>query len=403
MKKSITFLFVTLFLVTGLYGCKEEHVCVNKYYLVNDSTCAEMGVVESICSVCGLKTNISLEKNDNHVYEWEEMSDCYDDIAEKGTCSICGVEISDEKEHVFIGEECVDCGALKHYALQENQVSVGHSLSEIVSLLSSKLNCYSEFETTFDKVANASINRIELKGNKLKGNFVFGGRGYNFSFEETLIDFETEKSYDKNICTIEIRKESSSVAYSLSIVYCDGTKVRIGYFEENPENKSLRNYIEKIGINTNKQVVVFYKDGSYSNCGTLIEDVYISEDFIVYEKKQNGYSVCGYLGANLAIEIPKSHLGEDVVGISKNAFAGKSIIDITIGSKIKTVEEEAFKDCLNLSFVTITSEKLITIKENAFLNTNVRYVNYYGGSMENIAVHKTGNEKFMSATWKSVE
>ena len=52
---------------------------------------------------------------------------------------------------------------------------------------------------------------------------------------------------------------------------------------------------------------------------------------------------------------------------------------------------------------TVPKELFIERLQETMSNSKWIIDGNYGGSMENIAVHKTGNEKFMSATWKSVE
>jgi hypothetical protein len=403
MKKFIIIMLALFVFSTSLFGCsKSDHKCENKYYLIKESTCGEDGVLETICSVCGAKTNVALEKNDIHDFEWEDDSDCFDENVDKGYCRICGVEIIKEKEHVFLNDECVDCGALKHYDLKESQIPVGYSLQELVSLLSTKFICYEDFETVFSKIATARINRIGLKDNALRGKFSYEGKQYNFSLDDVLEPVEVEEIYEKNIYTIEIKKIVSSSTYSLNIIYSDGTKVRIGYFGENVENNSPTNYIEKIGINTNKQVIVFYKDATYSACGALVDDLTTNGEFIVYEKKQAQYNVCGYLGTDINVKIPKKLLGVPIVAISKRAFINKNIQSVTIGENIENIHEEAFKGCASLTQVQINRKKFITIKDNVFLDTNVQEVFYYG-DMQNIAIYRPGNEQFMGAKWTKVE
>lgn len=93
----------------------------------------------------------------------------------------------------------------------------------------------------------------------------------------------------------------------------------------------------------------------------------------------DGLYVCGYTGSETSLVLPESRDGEAVVGISKGAFSGNTVItevripdgykvigesafdgctalrDVFIGSTLENIEARAFADCGALLGVSITT------------------------------------------------
>lgn len=96
IKKSIAFFLCTIISVGFCASCNStnnppDHVCELKNYVVKEASCSDNGIIESVCQICGKKTTLLTEKNNNHQYVWtvEESSSCKVFDKTVGKCSIC--------------------------------------------------------------------------------------------------------------------------------------------------------------------------------------------------------------------------------------------------------------------------------------------------------------------------
>lgn len=74
-------------------------------------------------------------------------------------------------------------------------------------------------------------------------------------------------------------------------------------------------------------------------------------------------------GRNLQLIIPSIYQDKEVVGIKANAFADKEFLSVKLPKGIKVIEENAFKDCINLKNVNIPST-VVWLDGNAFNGCN---------------------------------
>ena len=77
------------------------------------------------------------------------------------------------------------------------------------------------------------------------------------------------------------------------------------------------------------------------------------DDGLRYTELSNGtYSVSGYEGEDTVVVIPEIKDGKAVTKISKEAFAGKQITEVTIPSSIIEIGSNAFVSCSKITKVT---------------------------------------------------
>lgn len=88
----------------------------------------------------------------------------------------------------------------------------------------------------------------------------------------------------------------------------------------------------------------------------------------LFIENADGLYVCGYTGSDGSLVLPASRDGEAVVGISKGAFSGNTvIIEVRIPEGYKVIGESAFEGCSALRDVFIGST-LEVIEARAFAN-----------------------------------
>lgn len=119
---------------------------------------------------------------------------------------------------------------------------------------------------------------------------------------------------------------------SLETVYYAGT-------QEEWESISIENYNDCL-LSAN---IVFLK---------------VSSDFDVKENEQ-GITIIGYLGVASEVIVLSKIDGKEVIGVSKNAFAGnETITSITIPESVIYIEENAFDGCTSLEEIIYEGEML---------------------------------------------
>jgi len=65
-------------------------------------------------------------------------------------------------------------------------------------------------------------------------------------------------------------------------------------------------------------------------------------------------TIIGYTGSGSSVTIPAMINGLPVTGIGANAFYGKSIAHVTIGSNVTWIGSQAFEECTFLSSVSLS-------------------------------------------------
>ena len=88
----------------------------------------------------------------------------------------------------------------------------------------------------------------------------------------------------------------------------------------------------------------------------------------LFIENADGLYICGYTGSDTSLVLPESRDGEAVVGISKGAFSGNTVItEVRIPDGYKVIGESAFNGCAALRDVFIGST-LESIEARAFAN-----------------------------------
>ena len=100
------------------------------------------------------------------------------------------------------------------------------------------------------------------------------------------------------------------------------------------------------------------------------------------------YSVSGYTGTLTDVVIGKKYNGKPVLGISSNAFKGKSITSIRISDSVTTIGSHAFYNCTSLTSITIP-DSVTSISKSTFCNcSNLATVTFAEGSqLETIGLY----------------
>ena len=92
----------------------------------------------------------------------------------------------------------------------------------------------------------------------------------------------------------------------------------------------------------------------------------VEETALFYEGDETGYYLMDYLGTAAELTVPSTYQGADVIGVGAGVFNGNETLQkITLPQTVKTVEDDAFRDCVSLTTVAFSSgvEK---IGSNAF-------------------------------------
>ena len=157
----------------------------------------------------------------------------------------------------------------------------------------------------------------------------------------------------------------------MNIIYSDGTQATIGMFDTSNTNNTQT--IDKLAINMQNELLVFFNNNTVLKCGTLKNDNYTPDStLLIYEKlpNENAYAVCGvYNKALTEIVIPATHKGLPVTEISPYAFHGNQTIQkIYLGSNVHTIGVYAFENCTNLKLIHF-GESMKNINYCAFANT----------------------------------
>lgn len=101
---------------------------------------------------------------------------------------------------------------------------------------------------------------------------------------------------------------------------------------------------------------------------TLAGFAYAESGGYLFVENADGLYICGYTGTDASLVLPEALNGEAVVGVSKGAFSGNTVIvEVRIPDGYKVIGESAFDGCTALRDVFIGST-LERIEARAFAN-----------------------------------
>ncbi len=158
--------------------------------------------------------------------------------------------------------------------------------------------------------------------------------------------------------TLQFLNKNKAVKYSYNLPWTSGTWVVV-YYKDLVSNGDLSDIYS-----------IFYKTGGNKNANYIDELHTIQEKLgdVVYEL--NGDGTASVTGYNLRLEdvvIKSEYKGCPVVSIKENAFKDSLTLScVVLPDTIKTIENNAFDGCLNLT--TIDLANIESIGDNAFLD-----------------------------------
>ena len=327
-------------------GCNDkcEHDWEN--YIAIQPTCAETGLLEKLCTICGEK-------------EYEDLAKTEHSFNEEGVCETCG-----EKDETEI-------------TLPEN-TNYGWNMDAVYDtyLHYGGTETYDNFLTTLSQgyVENIYVDFF----NNLHFTLAWDEKEAPMfiSLKKSEIP-GIKSSISKQIFRVLV-EEFMSIAEQktyrvLSVMYTDGVKTVLGAFEaERPEKE-----IKSIAIDKENRFVVCYQDNTAKSVGIIsTQSAPQNKATLVYGQIANEYQVLGAVNPKeTAVTIPYSHRGLGITRIADNAFAEMSTLQsVTIGNNIVSIGEYAFYNC-NLAYVVIPA----TVKElgkGCFYTTNPNFIIY---------------------------
>lgn len=74
----------------------------------------------------------------------------------------------------------------------------------------------------------------------------------------------------------------------------------------------------------------------------------------VYDKEGGFYIVTGYVGDAESVVVPARYNATPVMKIASNAFSGTTLKSVTLGENIINIGDYAFRNCLNLTKITVS-------------------------------------------------
>lgn len=100
--------------------------------------------------------------------------------------------------------------------------------------------------------------------------------------------------------------------------------------------------------------------------GTYFYFTWDKGEFETIEGSEKGtVMIESYIGEETDVVIPKSLRGKKVIGIEKSAFEEAKITSVKIGKNVKSVGQNAFKNCASLKSVEL-DEGVVSLGEAAF-------------------------------------
>ncbi|MBE7061128.1 MAG: hypothetical protein E7382_01165 [Clostridiales bacterium] len=327
-----------------------------------------------------------------HVHEYgdwviDEKSNCEERGVKHRQCVDCKwVEIAFiEREHSFEDGECTMCGEFEFFEIGAGD-SVGYNLEDIFQILE-------EFGVSPETYLRAEVTSVYQKRGMLSAEFVFEGKEYSFSFGDIRESFVVSGGCTRNILSANTRMIADRVFFE--VILEDGTKVDAGTFISSIYDDETRKMIDKVAMNKQNELLIFYQDNTVLKCGTFADDNFMIDDsLLIYEKLpyENAYGVCGMYNSSIThIAIPTTHRGLPVISISELAFVNQeNLVSVEIPSCITRIEQDAFYNCINL--------ETITFEEGSSLESIGSYAFYNCTSLTKIeipdSVKKIGNYAF---------
>ena len=119
------------------------------------------------------------------------------------------------------------------------------------------------------------------------------------------------------------------------------------------------------------------KDATFYAVWTPTGFAYTSISIQYAGKKRDGKAIVAYEGALTELTIPAQSDGQEVIAITKDAFAGanaKKLTKITIPSSIISIEEGAFTNCSSLQSFNVDAASQVFSHERGVLYMNQRSV-----------------------------
>ena len=93
-------------------------------------------------------------------------------------------------------------------------------------------------------------------------------------------------------------------------------------------------------------------------------------DFIAINA-EGGVSITAYLGTSDNVVIPDTIGGKSVVAIASGAFSGKSIKRVVLSKNVKTVADNAFKNCKKLESL-VMFDNVTSISDDSFIGASLK-------------------------------
>ncbi len=344
-------------------GQSSEHVHEYTFYTAKEATCEESGILEAVCSTCGVKE--------------------YKEIQAKG--------------HTFINGSCSVCGELKGNAPAPDEnvtkdFSAFYSFDDLYEQ-SELLQFTLTREEFMAELDNMTLSDLYVnKSGDLK--LTFNGE-LVFNFGEVRKDFKMQtSSLPPTIYRLVV--ESGM----MKITHVNGTLEEVGKIDAFSE-LSTTDGIVGIAVNLENQLLVRLKNDAVYSLGKLAEDqTEIDDGTLIYSLSEGKYRVYGAMNQGTeSVDIPFTHLGKTVEGIVYNAFSEcKSLKSVTIAEGLTSVSARAFADCTALTEITLPVSVKV-IDSNAFAGCSaLKTVRYAGTAAQWAEIFvRSGNEYLLTA------
>lgn len=121
-------------------------------------------------------------------------------------------------------------------------------------------------------------------------------------------------------------------------------------------------------------------DEAATQTATDSDNLTVSEDeFFEYILKDGNLYINGYSSTAQVLNVPSSYSGQDVYGISAQAFQNREFVKVNLPESVKSVGSLAFEGCENLLEITILNDD-IEIDPSAFSGVENITIKAYKGS-----------------------
>lgn len=345
-------------------GCNDECEHSWENYIAIQPTCAEAGLLERLCTVCGEK-------------EYEDLAKTEHSFNEENICEICGekneaeITLPENTSYGWDMEAVYDTylhyGGTENYSDFLTTLSQGYVESIYVDFFSNL-----HFSLVWDKKEAPMF--INLKKSDIPGiKSPTSKQIYRISVKQ-MMSFAEEKSYNV-----------------LSVMYTDGVTAVVGALDEAQQEKQIRS----IAIDKENRFVVCYEDNTAMSIGVIsAQSPPENKATLVYEQTAGGYRILGAVNPEATeIDIPLSHRGLGITHIADNAFANMTTLrSVTIGKAVTHVGSSAFENC-KLPYVVIPAT-VKEIGERCFYTTYSEFIIF-------VDMEETGNGCEWGPNWRN--